>query len=149
MPEARDTPQEVEVQVSSGGVVYRREGREVRFLLILDPYGNWGLPKGHIERDETREQAALREVREETGLTDLRLVGALPSIDWFFRTDDRLIHKFCHFFLVESATGEPVPETTEGIAACVWRSLGGALRTVSYANARDVLREAGRRLDKD
>lgn len=139
----------VEIQISAGGVVYRRTEGRTRFLLIKDPYGNWGLPKGHIEEDESNEQAALREIEEETGLSDLRLVAPLSSIDWFFRDDGRLIHKYCHFFLVESAAGDPIPQVDEGIAACVWRSLGGALRGITYANARAVVREAGRRLTRE
>jgi 8-oxo-dGTP pyrophosphatase MutT (NUDIX family) len=135
------------VETSSGGVVFRRTLSGVRFLLIRDPYANWGLPKGHIEEDETPEQAALREVTEETGLGRLAIVDRLPTIDWYFRERGKLIHKFCHFYLVESVEGEPVPQTAEGISACVWCDFTGALDTVTYANAREVLRAAGERLN--
>jgi 8-oxo-dGTP pyrophosphatase MutT (NUDIX family) len=127
--------------------VFRRAAGGLRFLLIRDPYRNWGLPKGHIEADETPEQAALREVAEETGLNGLTVVAELPTIDWYFRDGGRLVHKFCHFFLVESADGEPVPQADEGITDCLWCDFSDALRTVSYANAREVLRVAGERLD--
>jgi 8-oxo-dGTP pyrophosphatase MutT (NUDIX family) len=49
-------------------VVYRRVDGAAHYLLIRDPYDNWGLPKGHVERGETSEQTAVREVREETGI---------------------------------------------------------------------------------
>jgi ADP-ribose pyrophosphatase YjhB (NUDIX family) len=137
----------VKVETSSGGVVFRRSDDGMRFLLIRDPYENWGLPKGHLEQDESPEQAALREVAEETGLVELAVVVELPTIDWYFRDRGRLIHKFCHFYLVESAEGEPVPQLDEGITECVWRTFEHALETVSYANAREVLRAAGRHLD--
>jgi len=137
---------EVEVQTSSGGVVFRRADGAPRILLIRDPYENWGLPKGHIEAEETPEQAALREIAEETGLSELEIVAPLPMIDWYFRDGGRVVHKYCHFFLVESRRGELVPQHDEGIRACVWRSYRGALRTVSYENAREVLRAAGREL---
>ncbi len=135
-----------EIQTSAGGVVFRRADRQFRFLLIRDPYGNWGLPKGHIEDGETSEEAALREVSEETGLGVLEVRAQLPTIDWYFREQSRLIHKFCHFFLFESVEGQPVPQADEGISQCVWCSYRRAMRTVTYDNARDVLRAAGRQL---
>lgn len=128
-------------------MVYRRdESGTPMFLLIRDPYGNWGLPKGHLEDGETPEQAALREVAEESGLTELRAESELQTIDWYFRSDDQLVHKFCHFFLVESPSGDATPQADEGISACVWLPLPDAVRTITYANAREVLRSAGARL---
>jgi ADP-ribose pyrophosphatase YjhB (NUDIX family) len=135
------------IETSSGGVVFRRSDEGMQFLLIRDPYENWGLPKGHLEGEETAEQAALREVAEETGLQRLAIVGELPTIDWYFRDRGRLIHKFCHFYLVESPEGDPVPQRDEGITDCIWRNFDIALETLSYANAREVLRAAGRHLD--
>lgn len=123
--------------------MFRRASAGPQYLLIRDPYDNWGLPKGHIEKGETPQQTALREIAEETGLGDLVLVAELPSIDWFFRDHGSLIHKYCHFFLVESANGDPVPQLEEGITECIWRPLDIALQVVTYANAREVLRAAG------
>ena len=134
------------LETSSGGVVFRAFDDGARFLLIRDPYDNWGLPKGHLEGGETPVQAALREVTEETGLSELRVVDQLPTIDWYFRDRGKLVHKFCHFFLIECVAGEPVPQLDEGISECIWRNLDDALTTVSYANAREVLRAAGERL---
>ena len=144
---ARQGRRRARVETSAGGVVYRRdEDGTPRFLLIRDPYGNWGLPKGHLESGETPEQAALREVSEESGLSDLRTESELQTIDWYFRNDDHLVHKFCHFFLLESRSGEATPQEDEGISACVWLPLDEAVRTITYANAREVLRAAGERL---
>lgn len=134
------------IERSSGGVVFRRNGEGLAYLLIRDPYDNWGLPKGHIEGDESPVDAAVREVAEETGLNDITVIAELPTIDWYFRDRGRLVHKICHFYLVESIRGEPVPQLDEGISACVWRSFDHALETVTYDNAREVLRAAGERL---
>jgi 8-oxo-dGTP pyrophosphatase MutT (NUDIX family) len=112
------------------------------FLLIRDSYHNWGFPKGHLEPGELPERAALREVSEETGLDQLSLRGEIATIDWYFRFRGRLIHKFCHFYLIESATEATCPQREEGITACRWATLDDALSAISYANAREVLRRA-------
>jgi 8-oxo-dGTP pyrophosphatase MutT (NUDIX family) len=136
-------PRAVE-ETSAGGVVFRRAG-EGGFvvLLIRDSYKNWGFPKGHVEDGEDAAAAATREIAEETGLTDLISHGLVQDIDWYFRFRGRLIHKTCAFLLFESPGGEAQPQHDEGISACRWLGLEDALRTVSYANAREVLRAAG------
>ena len=128
---------------SAGGVVFRRTPDGIRFLLIRDPYKNWGLPKGHIEDGESSAAAALREIAEETGLS-VNLVAELPSIDWFFRDRGRLIHKFCEFYLLESLSGDARPQLDEGISECVWLPYRDAEQTLTYDNARGVLRAAAK-----
>lgn len=131
-------------ETSAGGVVCRRRPDGVwRYLLIRDSYQNWGFPKGHVEPGEPPAEAARREIGEETGLSDLILHGPVQVIDWYFRFRGRTIHKYCHFFLFESRLGEAVPQADEGITECVWRPLDEALETISYDNARGVLRRAG------
>ena len=129
-------------EVSAGGVVYRVEGGRPLFLLIRDTYRNWGFPMGHLAMRELPEAAALREVSEETGLTDLMVRGELTTIDWHFRFRGKLIHKICHFFLMESENGATSPQREEGITACKWVPIDEALALISYANAREVLQQA-------
>ncbi|HEU4829688.1 MAG TPA: NUDIX hydrolase [Gemmatimonadales bacterium] len=133
-----------DLEVSAGGIVFRRSADGIaRFLLIRDSYDNWGFPKGHLEEGETPSEAALRETTEETGLTDLRIQGPIRIIDWHFRFRGRHIHKYCHFFLLESRDGDAAPQLDEGITACRWCVLEEALETLSYDNARGVLKRAG------
>ncbi len=129
-------------ETSAGGVVVRCGAEGLRYLLIHDTHGNWGFPKGHLDPGEGPEEAARREVGEEVGLTGLALHAALGVIDWHFRFRGRRIHKFCHFFLFESASGEPVPQTEEGISSCRWCAYDDARRRLRFTNARAVLRAA-------
>ena len=129
-------------EVSAGGVVYRIDDGRPLYLLIRDSYRNWGFPKGHLEQGEQPEAAALREVAEETGLADLVVRGTLSTIDWHFRFRGKLIHKVCHFFLMETATARTSPQREEGITACKWLPIDEALALISYANAREVLQRA-------
>jgi 8-oxo-dGTP pyrophosphatase MutT (NUDIX family) len=130
------------LETSAGGIVVRLIDGQPRILLIRDSYRNWGFPKGHLEEGETAAEAALREVREETGLGDLAMVGAIDTIDWHFRFRGRLVHKTCHFFLMHTRHARTRPQRSEGITACRWVSIDEAETAISYANARDVLRQA-------
>jgi 8-oxo-dGTP pyrophosphatase MutT (NUDIX family) len=135
-------------ETSAGGVVFRMApgsegaGAQPLFLLIRDSYRNWGFPKGHVEGGELPETAALREVAEETGLRQVLLRGEVETIDWYFRFRGRLIHKVCHFFLMETDQADTAPQRTEGITACRWAAYDEACDVISYANAREVLRRA-------
>lgn len=137
------------IEKSAGGVVVRRLGGRLHMLVIRDPYQNWGLPKGHLEGGEGPGDAALREVSEETGLEDLTLGGELATIDWYFRAGDKLVHKFCVFFLMTSESGDPVPEAAEGITECVWLTLDEAASRVTYDNAREVVKAARSILEEE
>ena len=114
----------------------------VHALVIRDPYKNWGLPKGHLEGTESSGEAAMREVTEETGLSDVALGPELASIDWYFRAGGKLVHKFCAFYLMGSAVGDPVPQEAEGITKCVWVPLDEAEGRITYDNAREVMKAA-------
>ena len=129
-------------ETSAGGVVYRVVDGAPLYLLIRDSYRNWGFPKGHVEEGERPDNAALREVSEETGLSHLAMRGLIETIDWHFRFRGKLIHKVCHFYLMETAESSTSPQRTEGITACRWVPFDQAEELVSYANARDVLRKA-------
>ena len=135
------------IERSSGGVVVRRIDGSVHLLLIKDPYGKWGLPKGHVEGGESPEQAAVREVGEETGLDRLELGPSLGTIDWYFRLKGDLVHKFCEYFLMASRTGDARPGVDEGITECVWLPVREAIETVAYDNAREVVEWAAEVLE--
>jgi 8-oxo-dGTP pyrophosphatase MutT (NUDIX family) len=127
---------------SAGGVVVRNFANVPHVLLIKDPYGKWGLPKGHAEGEEAPHETALREVAEETGLSDLELGPEVVTIDWRFDLHDVQVHKFATFYLMFSKWGDPVPERGEGITEATWVPLESAHERISYPNAVEVVRSA-------
>jgi 8-oxo-dGTP pyrophosphatase MutT (NUDIX family) len=127
---------------SAGGIVYRMEDGAPRVLLIRDSYRNWGFPKGHVKEGEDEEEAARREVREETGLDGLTVRADAGTIDWFFRFRGRLVHKYCRFYVMEASSARTKPQAEEGITDCRWLEPAAAMEKLSYDNAREVLKRA-------
>jgi len=127
---------------SAGGVVFRVDQGRPLYLLIQDSYGNWGFPKGHLERGERPDTAALREVMEETGLRDVSVIGPIDAIEWHFRFRGSMIHKDCQFFLMATNDAVTKPQKSEGITACRWATLEEGQQLIGYENARGILRRA-------
>lgn len=107
----------------------------------------WCLPKGHIEGDETPEQAAVREVAEETGIT-AEIIQPIGIIDYWFTGDDRRVHKVVHHFLLEAKggviTAENDPDREAEVAQWIpVHSLGSRL---AFPNERKIARAAAQLL---
>lgn len=123
---------------SAGGVIYRIVDAQVEVALIAtDRGGRWGLPKGHVNRGETAEAAAMREIAEETGLEGA-IVQHLATIEYWFRAGSSRVHKYVDLFLLRYERGEVRPQETE-VDDARWFPLHEALQRVSFERERDVL----------
>lgn len=120
-----------------GAVIAVRDGVPHVALIATRNKSRWGLPKGAIDSGETPEAAALREVKEETGL-EAKIVRLLDTIEYFFRAGDVLIHKTVTFYLMEYVDGELVPQLSE-VDAVEWVELGAAVRRASFESERKLL----------
>ena len=97
----------------------------------------WSLPKGHVEAGETPEQAALREVHEETGLVG-RILAPLGVIDFWFVVEDRRIHKTVHHYVIEAVGGELSDEDIE-VEAVEWIPFHQVVRKLAYGDERRLV----------
>ncbi len=136
------------VEHSAGGVLVRYQNGAWNALVIRDPYGKWGLPKGHLEPGESEEAAAVREVGEETGLSPDAMGPRLGTVEWAFRRGARRVQKRCTFFLMRSRTGDPTPQKAEGITECRWFPLWEAARKIPYRDTRNLVIRAAAMIDE-
>jgi len=100
----------------------------------------WSLPKGHLEDGETAEDAAVREVEEETGIRG-RVLAPLGTIDYWFVVDDRRIHKTGHHYLLEAFGGELSDEDIE-VEEVAWVPLADLPERLAYADERRLVASA-------
>jgi len=106
----------------------------------------WSLPKGHIEQGETAEQTAIREVAEETGIQG-HVLAALGSIDYWFVTEGRRVHKTVHHYLMRFSGGELSDEDVE-VTEVAWVPLHELPSRLAYADERRLAEVAGELIRK-
>lgn len=126
---------------SSGGAVLNTENGSTRVALIATRgKTRWGLPKGAVAEGETSEQAALREVLEETGL-EAEIVKPLDTIEYFFRAGDTLIRKRVDFYLMRYVGGVLTPQLSE-VDDVEWVEISEAIERASFESERKLLETA-------
>lgn len=128
-------------ETSAGIVLFRKENSKILFLLLHYPSGHWDFVKGKIEKDETNHQTALRETKEETGITDVTLIENFEEwIKYNFQFQGELVHKKVVFFLGETKKKE-ISISHEHLDY-VWLNYVDAMEKTTFDNAKTVLTKA-------
>jgi 8-oxo-dGTP pyrophosphatase MutT (NUDIX family) len=135
-------------ETSAGGLVVDHEKSIAAVIGRLDRRGRllWSLPKGHIEEGETPEQAAVREVQEETGIVG-EVLAPLGTIDFWFVAEDRRVHKTVHHFLLR-ATGGELSDIDVEVTEVAWVPLDELETRLAYADERRLVRRATAMLEE-
>ncbi|MBU4204837.1 NUDIX domain-containing protein [Patescibacteria group bacterium] len=144
-------------EVSAGAVVFRKEGNQIYYLLLHYPSGSrksknyWDFPKGHIENNESEIETVKREVEEETGLKDIKIIdGFKEYIKYFFKDTYNFknkeknkaswIFKMVTFYLTETKTKEiKISFEHQGFK---WLLYEEALKQLTFKNAKEILKKA-------
>jgi 8-oxo-dGTP pyrophosphatase MutT (NUDIX family) len=132
------------VEKSAGIIVFRRENKEkgkIYYLLLHYQAGHWDFPKGHIEEGESEIETALRELKEETGISEVKIIpGFRETIKYFFKRNSKAVLKFVFFYLGQTRK-KRVKLSFEHIGY-KWLPLEKALEQLTFKTAKNLLKKA-------
>jgi 8-oxo-dGTP pyrophosphatase MutT (NUDIX family) len=136
------------IEATSAGAILFRDTRGRReYLLLKSRPGDWEFPKGGIEGEEELQQTAIREVTEEAGIEDFRLLdGFRQDYDYVFEANGNTIHKTVHLFVAKSF--EASAELSKEHRDMQWRDYEQAINTITQDGPREILRDAHDFLDE-
>ena len=138
-------------ETSAGAIIFRiaEKSNKPRYLLLHYGSGHWDFVKGHIEGSETEEETLLREAKEESGLTDLKLIsGFRHKISYFYKKDGKTIPKDVIFFLAQTVAAEKDVKLSFEHSEYEWLEFEAAVKKVTYESSRKVLEKADNFLKK-
>jgi len=128
-------------ETSAGIVLFRKEESKILFLLLHYPSGHWDFVKGKMEQGESTHQTAVRETKEETGITDITFVENFEEwIEYNFKYQGELVQKKVVFFLAETKTEEI--KISHEHSGYTWLDYYSSMEKTTFDNAKTVLTKA-------
>lgn len=130
----RPTIEEVVRETTSGGVVFRRneKTKELEFLLIQDAKNRWTIPKGHVEKNEEPKDTAEREIREETGLQEMKVMNWLGKVNFRYRRNHTLVLMTMHIYLVQGLGNTNRLHPEDWLSDIQWLPATKAVDLIAY-----------------
>lgn len=134
LPRRRPVIEEVVRETTSGGVVFRRnaEKKGIEILLIQDAKDRWTIPKGHVEPNEEPKQTAEREIREETGLQEMKVYSWLGKVNFRYRRNHTLVLMTMHIYLVEGRGNTDELKGEDWLNDIKWLPASEAVDKIAY-----------------
>ena len=134
-------------ETSAGIVLFRKDNSKILFLLLHYPSGHWDFVKGKMEKGESFHQTAIRETREETGITDIVFLDDFEEwIEYNFQYQGELVHKKVVFYLAETKSKE-VSISHEHLDY-TWVDYQTAMEKTTFDNAKSILTKSKSLLNK-
>jgi ADP-ribose pyrophosphatase YjhB (NUDIX family) len=136
----RPTIKEVVREPTAGGIVFRRNKQnQLEILLIQDAKDRWTIPKGHIEEGESAKQCAGREVGEETGLAEVKVMNWLGKINFRYRRQQSLVLMTTEIFLVQALGDTDKIKPEDWMNGIKWFSTAEALDKIEYEDIGKII----------
>lgn len=132
---------EVVREPTAGGVIFRRNKKtnEIEILLIQDAKDRWTIPKGHIEDGENAKETAEREIREETGLQEMKVLNWLGKINFRYRRQQSLVLMTTEIFLVQAQGDTDNLKPEDWMNGIKWFSTADALEKIEYDDIGKII----------
>lgn len=135
----------VKWEFSAGGIVYKRAEDGSLSILLIKNKDRYGFPKGNIERTEKKEDAAVREVKEETGV-DAKIEDYLGNVEYWYRSGTDNIHKFVYYYIMSYVGGDVNPQKEE-IESAEFVPVDKVMQLLSFDKDRKIFEIALKRLN--
>jgi bis(5'-nucleosidyl)-tetraphosphatase len=124
---------------SAGAILYRKLSAGNLYLLLNYPSGHWDFVKGNIEKGEMLKETVIREIGEETGITDVNFIeGFEDKVEYHYQRDGQLVHKEVVFFLAKTDTANV--KLSHEHNGFIWLDFNSALKKLTYKTAQNMLK---------
>lgn len=129
----RPAIEEVVHETTSGGIIFRRtEAKDLEILLIQDAKNRWTIPKGHVESGEEPKETAEREIREETGLQEMKVMHWLGKVNFRYRREHTLVLMTMHIYLVQGTGNTNRLHPEDWLNDIQWLPANKAVEVIAY-----------------
>lgn len=130
----RPAIEEVVHETTSGGIIFRRSEKtgELEILLIKDAKNRWTIPKGHVEEGEEPKDTAAREITEETGLQEMKVMDWLGKVNFRYRRNHTLVLMTMHIFLVQGLGDTNRLHPEDWLSDIQWLPAAKAVESIAY-----------------
>lgn len=137
-------------ETSAGAIIFRREDDGVKYLLLHYHFKSeyWDFVKGNTEEGESEEETVIREIKEETGIADIKFVKDFKEkVKWFYKREEKTVFKQAAYFLAETKTKEV--RLSEEHIGFDWLPYEEAYARITFKNSKEILRKADEYLKKN
>lgn len=130
----RPSIEEVVRETTSGGIIFRRniKNNQLEILLIQDAKNRWTIPKGHVEEGEEPKDTAKREIQEETGLQEMKVMNWLGKVNFRYRRGHTLVLMTMHIYLVQGLGDTNALSGEDWLSDIKWLPAQDAMDKIAY-----------------